>query len=240
MSLPETMGMAERIEGHTLKRFDGELSHLHYLVLEMGGLVIAQVREALAAFKSKDLVLARTVIDRDDEVDRLEIETDGEIVKLLARRCPVGSDLRLVIAVSKSVSDLERIGDEAIRIAELVSELFGNETGDPDSQLVRDVHVMGAMALSSLQSAVGLLDDWSEEKALGVIDKHREMDDEFRSDLRRLITFIMEDSRNIGAAISVVSAIRSLERIGHHSQNLAEYFIFLIRGENVPLSRPGP
>lgn len=230
---PQPVGMNELIEGHTFKRYDGELSHLHYLVLEMGALVLSQVREAVVAFKSRDLALARRVVTRDSEVDRLEVQADAEIVKLIARHSPVGSDLRMVMAVSKSVSDLERIGDEAVRIAGLVIQMFGSESSDPSSQLARDVNGMGTMAMASLQSAVELFDVWSEEKARAVIERHREMEEEFQSDLRRLITYILEDSRNIGVAISLVLVIKSLERIGHHAQNLAEYVIFQVKGEDI-------
>jgi len=238
MSRPVPTAMNEFTEGHTFKRYDGELNHLHYLVLEMGALVLSQVREALAAFKSRDLALAHKVVTRDSEVDRLEVQADDEIVKLIARRSPVGSDLRMVMAVSKSISDLERIGDEAVRIASLVIQIFGNESSDPNSQLVRDVNGMGAMAMGSLQSAVEIFDVWSEEKARAVIARHRDMDEEFQSDLRRLMTYIMEDSRNIGFAISVVLVIKSLERIGHHAQNLAEYTIFQVKGEDIRNKNP--
>jgi len=221
------------IEGHTLKRFDGELNHLHYLVLEMGALVLAQVRNALTAFKTRDIPLAQKVVTQDGDVDRLEVQADAEIAKLIARRCPVGTDLRMVIAVSKSVSDLERIGDEAVRMAGLVMQLFGEKSSDPNSQLVRDVCRIGSLALTSLQQAVEIFDVWDEEKARQVIDKHREMDQEFQSELRRLLTYIMEDPRNIGFAINVVLAIKSLERICHHAQNVAEYVIFQVKGQDV-------
>ena len=225
--------MDKQIEGHIFKRYDGELSHLHYLVLEMGGLVLAQVRDALAAFKARDTALAHRVVAMDNEVDRLEVATDNEIVQLIAKRCPVSSDLRMVMAVSKSVSDLERIGDEAVRIAGLVVQLFGHEGSDPNSQMLRDVNRMGDMALASLQHAVEVFDVWDEQKALAVIAGHREMDEEFQADLRRLMTYVLDDTRNIGFAISVVLVIKSLERIGHHAQNLAEYVIFQVRGEDV-------
>ena len=225
-------------EGHIFKRYDGELSHLHYLVLEMGGLVINQVHDALVAFKTRDTVLAQKVVDRDGEVDRLEVDADDEIVQLLAKRCPVSSDLRLVIAVSKSVSDLERIGDEAVRIAGLVMQLFGHEGSDPNSQMLRDVNRMGDMALTSLRHAIEVFDVWDEAKAFRVIANHREMDEEFQSDLRHLLTYVMEDSRNIGYAIGVVLVIKALERIGHHAQNLAEYVIFQVQGEDIRHQQP--
>lgn len=220
-------------EGHTYRRYDGELNHLHFLVLEMGGLVLSQVRDALTAFRTRDVLLAQRVVTKDGAVDRLEVEADDEIAKLIARHGPVGNDLRMVIAVSKSVSDLERIGDEAVRIAGLMIQLFGHESGDPNGQLVRDVDRIGGLALSSLQCAVEVFDVWDERKAFSVIEKHRELDLEFQSELRRLLTYVMEDARLIGFAINVVLTIKSLERIGHHAQNLAEYVIFQVKGTDI-------
>jgi phosphate transport system protein len=230
--------MCSETEGHTFKRYDGELNHLQYVVLEMGGLALSQVREALAAFRNRDIALAHKVVTTDSEVDRLEVEADAEIVKLIARRCPVGSDLRLVMAVSKSIADLERVGDEAVKIANSVIQIFGTESSDPNSQLLRDVNIMGSMALTSLKSALEVFDLWNEEKARQVIQSHREMEEEFQSGLRRLLTYVMEDSRNIGFAVSVVLVIKALEHIGHHAQNLAEYVIFQVKGEDIRHQSP--
>lgn len=228
--------MIDKTEGHTFKRYDGELSHLHYLVLEMGGLVLNQVRESLAAFKQRDVALARKVVAWDREVDKLEVAADDEIAKLIARRSPVGGDLRMVMAVSKSVSDLERIGDEAVRIAGLAIQLFGPEGSDPGSQLLRDVNKMGDLAVASLRGALEVFEVWDEAKAHRVISQYREMDEEFQADLRHLMTYIIQDSRNIGFAISVVLVIKALERIGHHAHNLAEYVIFQVKGEDIRAS----
>ncbi|HUL11206.1 MAG TPA: phosphate signaling complex protein PhoU [Methylococcaceae bacterium] len=230
--------MSSEAEGHTFKRYDGELNHLQYVVLEMGGLVHAQVAEALAAFKKRDIGLAHKVVAKDSEVDRLEVEADAEIVKLIARRCPVGSDLRLVMAVSKSVADLERVGDEAVKIASSVIQIFGNESGDPNGQLLRDVNIMGAMALASLKNALAVFDLWDEENARKVIESYGEMEEEFQSGLRRLMTYVMEDSRNIGFAVSVVLVIKALEHIGNHARNLAEYVIFQVKGEDIRHQSP--
>ncbi len=225
--------MSEKPETHTVKRYDGELNHLHYLVLEMGALVLRQIGDALAAFKSRDMVLARQVVAQDREVDLMEVRADDEIVKLIARRSPVGSDLRMVMAVSKSISDLERIGDEAVRIASLAIQIFGPEGSDPSLQLLRDVDKMGKLALTCLREALEVFEVWDEAKALHVIANYKEMDEEFQADLRHLLTYIIQDSRNIGYAISVVLVIKALERIGHHAHNVAEYVIFQVRGEDI-------
>jgi phosphate transport system protein len=232
--------MSETFEGHIFKRYDGELHHLHYLVLEMGGLVLNQVATALSAFKDRDVALAQKVVAWDREVDQLEVRADDEIVKLIARRCPLASDLRMVMAVSKSISDLERIGDEAVRIAGLVIQLFGTDGSDPSLPLLRGVNRMGELAVTNLRAALGLFEVWDEARALAVIGSYRDMDEEFQTDLRLLMTYVIEDARNFGFAISVVLVIKALERIGHHAHNLAENVFFQVKGEDVRASEvPG-
>jgi len=225
-------------ENHTFKRYDGELDHLRFIVLEMGGLVIKQLADSLSAFKTRNPELAKKVIALDNEVDRLEVQSDEEIAKIIAKRSPVSSDLRLVMAVSKSVSDLERIGDEAVRIAGLAIQLFGGEVSEPNHQMLRDISRIGEMAMTGLRNAVEIFDVWDEEKALHVIENHRQMEEEFQADLRHLLTYVLEDYRNIGFAISVVLVIKSLERIGHHAQNLAEYVIYQVYGEDIRSQQP--
>ena len=225
-------------EGHIIRRYDGELDHLRLSVLEMGGLVVNLLGNALIAFKTQDEDLARQAVAMDNEVDQLEVDVDQEIAKIIAKRCPVSSDLRMVMAVSKSVSDLERIGDEAVRIAGLAIQLIESEGGEPNSQMLRDVNRIGDMAISGLRNAIEVFDVWDEDKALQVIENHRNMEEEFQADLRHLLTYILEDYRNIGFAISVVLVIKALERIGHHAQNLAEYAVFQVCGEDIRSQQP--
>jgi phosphate transport system protein len=238
MKEEDAHAMNIKAEGHTIKRFDGELSQLHYRVLEMGGLALTQVKDALRSLKAKDTVLARKISQREHEVDLLEIETDAEIVELIARRSPVGSDLRMVMAVSKSVTDLERIGDEAVRIANTILQIYGAEGLDPNDQLLRDVHVMGAMAVDALEKALELFDRLDEKAARELILGRQEFEEEFEAGLRRLMTYVMEDSRNIGFAVNMVLALKALERIGAHAQNLAEFVIFQVKGKDIRHQNP--
>lgn len=227
--------MAVTTEGHTIRRYDGELNHLHYLVLEMGGLVLAQVRDAVDALTRRDVTLAQNVVDREHSVDLGEVRADAEIVQLIARRCPVGGDLRLVFSVAKSITDLERIGDEAAKIAILGQHLFGGDTGgsDPNRQLMRDVISMASLSLAHLERALQVVDHWDEAKAFDLIHSHQALDEEFQAGLRRLMTFVMEDARNIGFAVNIVLIIKALERIGDHARNLAEYVIYQLRGMDI-------
>ncbi len=226
------------IEGHTFKRFDGELSHLHVLVLEMGRFVNTQLTDALLAFKNRNLELAQEVIDRDIHIDNLEVDADAEILKVIARHCPVGSDLRVVIAVSKCVSDLEKIGDEAVRIASLMAQMTVGSAGHLTPELIVDIDHIGNMALSNYQSAIELFDVWDEAKAHRVIDGHRQMDGEFQSELQRLMTYLMEETIEMGLAVNLVLVAKSLDRITHHALNLSEYAMFEIKGIDVRLAQP--
>jgi phosphate transport system protein len=203
------------------------------LLLEMGGLVLDQLRNALHALSSKDLACALKVIDRDNDVDSLEVQTDREVLNIIARRTPVARDLRTVMVCSKAVTDLERAGDEASRIAKLSLPLLEGNGPDPSDNLLRDVCSMGRLSTNMLENSLTAMDRLDISLAEELAASQPELDAEFQSSLRRLATFIMEDSRNVGHAIRVVLIIKALERIGQHATNIAEQLIYLIRGEDV-------
>ncbi|WP_455206050.1 phosphate signaling complex protein PhoU [Kaarinaea lacus] len=225
--------MVQPMEGHTVHRFDGELSNLHMMILEMGGLVMDQVRSAMKAVREKDLSAAHQVIRREPKVDALEVKIDDEIVSVIARRCPVAKDLRVTTAISKAVTDLERVGDEAARIAHLAISMYDNETSDPSSHLLRDTITMGKLSSTMLDESLQILDLLDAIRADAMIKEHAELDVEFQSALRRLATFMLEDARNVGHTINIVLIIKALERIGDHARNIAEYVVYLIKGEDI-------
>ena len=220
-------------EGHTVRRYDAELSHVSMRLLEMGGLVLDQAQAALQALRDEDLGKARSVIDRDHQVDGLELEIDEELVAVIARRGPVARDLRMVIALSKAVTDLERVGDEAVKIAGFTVGLYGSTRSPPSSQLTRDIYVMGELALGMLREALDAYDRADTQKAEALAFRQSELDAEFQSALRRQATFILEDARTVGHVINTVLIVKSLERIGEHARNLAEYILYMVTGENV-------
>lgn len=225
-------------QGHIFERYDAELTHLHDVVGTMGGLVLQQLGEALAAFHSQDLTLASQVMSRDIEIDRMEVAADESILELIARRCPLGPDLRVVITVSKSVSDLEKIGDEAVRIVSLMDQIAHDSAGGVPAALQAEVEQLGVMAMQSLRDAVGLFAMWDEDKAIEVIAIHSKMEGEFQSELRRLISYIMTDTIDAGMAVGMVMVAKSLERITHHAQNLAEYALFEVKGVDIRAKQP--
>jgi len=225
--------MSDFLEGHTVHRYDGELNTLHLLVLEMGGLVISQCQDALDALKTGGLELSRQVLAREPRVDALELKLDDSVWWTVGRRGPVARDLRVVMAFSKAVTDLERIGDEAARIAQTTLAIYDDEIRRPSRKLLRDVHTMGKIAMGMLRDAIALFDTFDHHSAEALLQRHTELDVEFQSSLRRLSTFILEDARNVGHAINAVLLVKAVERIGDHARNLAEYVIYLVRGEDV-------
>lgn len=225
--------MIQPMEGHTVHRFDGELNNLHMLILEMGGLVLDQVRQSIKAVSEKDIEAARMVIQREPDVDALEVKIDEENIVVIAKRCPVAKDLRITTAVSKAVTDLERVGDEAARIANQVIQMYGNDTSDPSSHLLRDIKTMGKLSLRMLQDALDIFDTFDVKRARVLASGNVELDEEFQSSLRRLATFVLEDARNVGHTINVTLIIKALERVGEHARNIAEYVIYLVKGEDV-------
>jgi phosphate transport system protein len=219
---------------HTVRQFDNELEELRGLVLKMGRLVCQQIRDALEGLIHDKIALAKMVQRREDWVDAMEVEADDRIVDLLVRRQPVGPDLRAILSLGKSVRDLERMGDEAERIARAALDAHERHPGfKPSSELLRDVEPMGELALELVEGSLRALTQLDVDEAVAVTRRDDELDDNFRAALRRLATFLMEDSRTVGNVIGSTFVLKSLERIGDHATNIAEHVIYLIRGKDV-------
>jgi len=225
--------MVERTEGHIVKRYDGELNHLRTRVLEMGGLAADQLRRAAHALDQQDLAEAREIVSRDHRINALEVKTDEEITQLLARRQPMANDLRMIMAVSKSVTDLERIGDEAAKIARMVMHIYGQDTSPPNEKLLLDIPKLQDLASEMLRRALNAFDQLDLAEALAVVESDGRMDGEFQSALRRLTTYVLEDARNVGHTINVTLILRALERVGDHAKNIAEYVVYCLEGRDV-------
>jgi phosphate transport system protein len=223
----------EPTEGHTVKRYDAELTHLRGRVLEMGGLVIDQIQRAIKALKREDLDGAADVIDRDHLVDDFDVDAEKKVVDLIARRQPVANDLRMVIATSKAVANLERIGDEAVKIARLVLSIYGHDESPPNKRMLRDIKVMAGLAVSMLRGSLDAFDRLDMNKAVEILQEDEEMDEEFQSAMRRLATYVMEDSRTLGHSINATLVIKALERIGDHAKAIAETTIYQVKGKDV-------
>ena len=218
---------------HTVKQFDIQLANLRNLVLEMGGLVEEQIKRAIQALDDEDITASREVVSRDQIINGLQVKADEDCVSIIALRQPLGSDLRLIMSLSKIVTDLERIGDEAEKIARMTVKTYDGISSPPSAKLLRDVAPMAKLAQDMLHGCLDALARLDVEKAVEVAQGDDELDQEFQSALRRLITYMMEDPRTIGHAINVIFIVKALERIGDHSKNIAEYLIYLVKGKDV-------
>lgn len=215
---------------HSSSQFNDELESIRSHLLEMGGLVEKQVIDSLQSLLQADSQLAEQVLETEDRVDHLEKVIDSECARVLALRQPAASDLRMIIAVSKTVSDLERIGDESAKIAKMAIQLA--EEGESPRGYVEVRHI-GNHVRTMLRDALDAFARFDVEKALEIAAEDNEVDLEYRSAMRSLVTFMMEDPRSISSILNIIWSLRALERIGDHSRNIAEQIIFLVKGKDV-------
>jgi phosphate transport system protein len=216
---------------HITKQFDVELETVRAKVLKMGGLVEEQIEKAVVALHDGDMVLADEVIADDHRVNGLEVSIDEDCTHIIARRQPAASDLRLVLAIIKTITDLERIGDEAEKIARMAKLIHGSELLH-SSRTVNLRHV-ARMAIDMLSKALDSFARLDANSAAQVLRDDRDVDESFSGILRQLITFMMEDPRTISNSIEILFAAKAIERIGDHAKNMAEYVIFLVKGKDV-------
>jgi phosphate transport system protein len=207
------------IEGHTSRAFDGALAALHMRVIEMGGLVLDQVREAAVAYTEWDSKCAERVVERERTVNAYDRSIDAEQITLIARRQPMANDLRAIIAMSKAVGELERVGDESKKIARTVLGR-GNRPGPATT---RDARHLGRLAVSLLRLSLDSFDRIDPALASEVIARDRELDAEYAAGMRRLLTRAMEDPRHFDVTLEAAFVLKSLERIGDHARNLGRH-----------------
>jgi phosphate transport system protein len=216
---------------HINKQFDHDLEALRSRMLQMGGLVEAHVRAAMAGYMDADLESARSVVSGDARVNELELAIDDDLGQVIVRRQPAAGDLRLILAVSKIVTDLERVGDEAAKIARMALDLHANGPAQ-GSKLVPMAH-LSEVALGMLRRALDAFARLDAAAAARVCGEDAAIDDEFRAILRQLITFMMEDPRTITTSLQVVWVAKAFERIGDHAKNIAEHVIYVAKGRDV-------
>jgi len=220
----------EDYKQHISEQFNSELEDIKNRLLEMGGKVEQQLSAAVDALIDGDTGTAEAIINRDHEVNQMEMAIDDECATILARRQPAASDLRLVVTVIKVNTDIERIGDEAAKIARQAIKLA--EEGMSPSNYVEVRHI-GAHVASMLRNALDAFARLDVDMAVEVVKDDSNVDKEYGSAMRSLVTFMMEDPRDIGAILNEMWALRSLERIGDHASNIAEHVVYLVRGQDV-------
>jgi phosphate transport system protein len=215
---------------HISGQFNTELEALRNQMLEMGGKVEQQLHNAIDALMRMDSGEAELIVDQDHEVNQMEMAIDDQCASVLARRQPAASDLRLVVAIIKVNTDLERVGDEAAKVARQAVRLA--EAGNSPSNFIEIRHI-GTHVADMLRRSLDAFARLDVQAAVDVIKSDSVVDKEYGSALRSLMTFMMEDPRSIGAVINEMWALRSLERIGDHASNIAEHVVYLVRGMDV-------
>ncbi|WP_336365654.1 phosphate signaling complex protein PhoU [Marinobacter sp. C2H3] len=215
---------------HISASFNEDLAELKADFLKMGGMVESQIEAAVTALVTDDGRLGEQVRDGDKQVDRLEMLIDEEATNIIARRQPAARDLRLVIAVIKMVADLERVGDEAKKIAKLAITLA--EEGKAPRGYVEVQHISNHVR-GMLRDALDAFARLDPEPAIAIMKEDKRVDEEYKAAARSLLTFMMEDPRNISKCMSVMWILRALERVGDHACNIAENVIYMVEGEDV-------
>ncbi len=221
--------MEHNINKHISGRFNQELEDVRNHVLSMGGLVEQQLNSALDAVSKNDAVLAQKVRENDYKVNAMEVSIDEDCTRIIAKRQPAASDLRLVIAIAKTIADLERVGDEAKRIAKVALDSFTKDQQD----LLVNIENMGRQVSKMLHDVLDAFARMDVQRAFEVHKEDAKVDREYEAITRQIMTYMMEDPRSIPKIMDLVWSVRSLERIGDRCQNIAEYVIYFVNGKDI-------
>lgn len=216
---------------HLSSQFDEDLSRLRTHVLQMGGLVETQVAAAIEAYATGEVASVKTIVETDRKINELEKAIDDDCAHIIAKRQPTASDLRLVLGISKIVTDLERAGDEAKKIAKGVRRIY--EGGHSPAQYGVGIRHLAEAALALVHQALDGFARLDVEMARNVIAADSDVDTEFKSIIRQLITHMMEDPRTITTSLDIITIARAIERIGDHAKNVSEQVIYVVEGRDV-------
>jgi len=217
---------------HLSKQYDSELEALRSRMLQMGGLVESQIRSAIEAFATGSEELINQVVATELRVNESERNIDDDCSHIVVKRQPAAGDLRLIMAISKTVTDLERIGDEAEKIARMSKQIH-DAAARLQIQSFANIRHAGDIAVQMLRRALDAFARQDAAQAASVIREDVAIDNEFRSILRQLITFMMEDPRTISTALEIIWVAKAIERVGDHAKNVAEYVIYMVKGTDV-------
>jgi phosphate transport system protein len=233
------MEVADPLEGHTSKTVDQALHELRTHAVEMGGLVIDQVSSAAKALLERDMRLAELVLSREPLINDYELRLDRDSLTFIALQQPVANDLRSARAIARAGLELERVGDESKKIARFASKLGGMAAHDPVMAVARSLRHMATLSSSLLRKAVRALDEADPVLAREVLDQDKELDAEFATALRLVMSFVMQDQQFLRATIDTVFALKGLERIGDHAKNIAEQVLYMVEGERPSKAQKG-
>jgi phosphate transport system protein len=216
---------------HLSTQFDSELTSVSSQVMELGGLVESQIRQAIYALSQFSVEVANEVTAKEARVNAMEIEIDRDLSSIIARRQPTARDLRLLIAISKTTANLERVGDEAEKIARMVRSIINS--GAPRSLPSLELRVAADLASALLNKALDAFARLDVNAAVSILKEDDEIDREFDGFVRKLITYMMEDPRMISPSLDLLFLAKAIERIGDHAKNIAEFIIYVVKGEDV-------
>lgn len=216
---------------HTSKQYDAELEAVRAKVLEMGGLVEQQIVNALEALLRADLKLAKDVMQSDARVNALEVQVDEDCSHIIARRQPAAGDLRMIMMMVKTITDLERIGDEATKIARTAQRIYEEDRMFKPrfNEIKTMVKIVREMLRTSLDSFARL----DVSQTVEVAKQDEQVDEQFRAAMRQLITFMLEDPRTISMSLEVLFVAKAVERIGDHAKNISEYVVYMVKGKDI-------
>ena len=218
-------------EKHLSTQFDSELTAVSSRVMELGGLVESQIRQAIYALQQFSIESAEEVIATEARVNAMEVDIDRELSSIIARRQPTARDLRLLIAISKTTANLERVGDEAEKIARMVRSIIAS--GTSRALPSRELKVEADLASALLNKALNAFARLDTAAALSILKEDDLIDQEFDGFVRKLITYMMEDPRMISPCLDLLFLAKAIERIGDHAKNIAEFIIYVVKGEDV-------
>ncbi len=216
---------------HIFKQYDAELESVRAKVLQMGGLVEQQIVSALEALVTANPKIAAEVMECDLQVNALEVQVDEDCSHIIARRQPAASDLRMIMMVVKTITDLERIGDEATKIARVAQKIY--ESDRLYKPRFNEIKNMVALVREMLRTSLDAFARLDATKTADVARQDEQVDEQFRAAMRQLITFMLEDPRTISMSLEVLFVAKALERIGDHAKNIAEYVVYMVKGKDV-------
>ena len=219
-----------KIGGHILTRYDEDLEAIRTRVLTMGGLVEEQIANAMKALREEDSVLGESVVTGDYRVNDLEVTIDEECTRIIALRQPTAGDLRMVMAIVKTITDLERIGDEAEKIGRMAARLAGTDFAN---KRMTGVQHLGGRVRQMVQNALDAFARLDVDAALETVREDENVDHEYETLMRALMTYMMEDPRQMPQVMDIIWCARALERIGDHAKNICEYVVYLVKGKDI-------
>jgi phosphate transport system protein len=218
-------------EKHLSTQFDTELNAVSTRMMELGGLVESQIHQAMYALSRLSVEVAEQVTSTEARVNAMEVEIDRELSSIIARRQPTAGDLRLLMAISKATANLERVGDEAEKIARMVLSIIHNNA--PRSLPSLELRVASDLASGLLRKALDAFARLDTVAALAILKEDDLIDKEFDGFVRKLITYMMEDPRTISPSLDLLFLAKAIERIGDHAKNIAELIIYIVKGADI-------